>query len=251
MRRIFFVVAIVLAIQGRAFSQGDPVRLFASNGVRPAIQALTRPAEGTIARSLAAQFGTTTVLRQKIDAGEPFDVALLTAEAIDAFIKSGKITASSRADVGHVGIGVGVRAGAKKPDIRTAESIKRTLLDAKGISYAEDGASRPYIEKMFAELGIMDSVKSKLVLKQGSDASMAAVVAGQAELELTLSSEIMQAPGMQLVGPLPDKFQNYVRFAAGVSASSKNAAAANALVKFLTNPKVAPTYKSKGIQTAN
>jgi molybdate transport system substrate-binding protein len=249
-RRSFFVAAVVLAIQGRAFSQGDPVRVFASNGVRPAIQALTRPAEGAIARSLAAQFNTTTLLRQKIDAGEPFDVAVLTAEGIDSLIKSGKIVASSRTDVGHVGIGVGVRAGAKKPDIRTVESMKRTLLDAKGISYAEDGASRPYIEKMFAELGITDSVKSKLVLKQGSDASMAAVVAGQAELELTLSSEIMQAPGMQIVGPLPDKFQNYVRFAAGVSANAKNAAAASALVKFLTDPKVAPTYRSKGIQTA-
>jgi molybdate transport system substrate-binding protein len=250
-RRFLFVAAVVLAIQGRAFSQSDPVRVFASNGVRPAIQALTRPAEGAISRSLAAQFNTTTVLRQKIESGEPFDVAVLTAEGLDSLIKSGKIVASSRAEVGHVGIGVGVRAGAKKPDIRTVESLKKTLLEAKGISFAEDGASRPVIEKMFAEMGIADSVKSKLVLKQGSDASMAAVVAGQAELELTLSSEIMQAPGMQLVGPLPDKFQNYVRFAAGVSASSKNVSAANALIKFLTNPKVAPTYRSKGIQTAN
>jgi molybdate transport system substrate-binding protein len=104
---------------------------------------------------------------------------------------------------------------------------------------------------MFAEMGIADSVKSKIVLRQGSDASMAAVVAGQAELVITLSSEIMQAPGMQLVGPLPDKFQNYVRFAAGISTNSKNADAANALIKFLTNPKVAPTYRAKGIQTAN
>jgi molybdate transport system substrate-binding protein len=250
-RRIFIVAAIVISLQCRAFSQNDAVRVLASNGVRPAIQALTRPAEGAIARPLAAQFNTTTVLRQKIDAGEPFDVAVLTAEAIDGFIKSGKILPGSRADVGHVGIGVGVRSGAKKPDIRTVESMKSTLLAAKGISYAQDGASRPFIEKMFAELGIADLVKSKIVLRQGSDASMAAVVAGEAELEITLSSEIMQAPGMQLVGPLPDKFQNYVRFAAGVSTNSKNSDAAGALIKFLTNPKVAPTYKAKGIETGN
>ena len=249
--RFLFVVVAVISVYGSAFSQNDAVRVLASNGVRPAIQALTRPAEGAIARPLYAQFNTTTVLRQRIDAGEPFDVAVLTAEAIDGFIRAGKIIPGSRTDVGHVGIGVGVRAGAKKPDIRTVELMKRTLLDAKGITYAQDGASRPYIEKMFAEMGIADSVKSKIVLKQGSDASMAAVVAGEAELEITLSSEIMQAPGMQLVGPLPDKFQNYVRFAAGVSTNSKNSAAASALIKFLTNRKVAPTYKAKGIETAN
>jgi molybdate transport system substrate-binding protein len=249
-RSFLFVVAVAASIQGRAFSQNGPVRVFASNGVRPAIQALTRPAEGRIARPLAAQFNTTTVLRQKIEAGDPFDVAILTAEAIDSFIKSGKIVPSSRMDVGQIGIGLGVRAGAKKPEIRTVEAIKRTLSDAKGITYAEDGASRPFIEKMFAELGITDSVKSKIVLRQGSDASMAAVAAGQAELVITLSSEIMQAPGMQLVGPLPDKFQNYVKFAAGVGTNSQNADVARALIKFLTDPKVAPTFKAKGIQTA-
>ena len=129
-------------------------------------------------------------------------------------------------------------------------TIKRTLASAKSITFAQDGASRPYIEKMLDQLGIADSVKPKTMLRQGSDASMALVAAGQAEMVITLVSEIMQAQGIELVGPLPDEFQNYVRFSAAANTHTKNADAANALIKFLTNPEVAPTFKAKGIQPA-
>jgi molybdate transport system substrate-binding protein len=234
-------------MQGSA--QSRPVRLLASNGVRPAVQALTPSTEGAITRPLSAQFNTTRDLRQKIEAGEPFDVAILTAEAIDSLIKSGKITAGGRAGLGSVPIGVGVRVGGTKPDIRTAESVKQMLLSVKSITYAADGASRPFIEKMFDDLRIAGDVKSTVMLRQGSDASMAAVAAGHAEVVITLVSEIMQAPGIQLVGPLPERFQGYVRFAAGVSATAQNREAANALIQFLTSPKAAPTFKAKGIQT--
>ena len=74
------------------------------------------------------------------------------------------------------------------------------------------------------------------------------VAAGQADVVITLASEIMQAPGLELVGPLPGRFQNYVHFAAGVSVKARNAEAANALIRFLTSPKAAPTFSAKGIQ---
>src|SRR5262249_36493518 len=143
---------------------------------------------------------------------------------------------------------VGVRSGSQKPDIKTPEAMKQTLLSAKAITYAEDGASRPHIEKMFNELGITDKMKPKLVLVQGSDASIAAVESGKADMILTLSSEIMPVKDLDLVGPLPEKFQNYVHFAAGVSAAAKSTEAANNLIKFVTGPKAAPAFEAKGVK---
>jgi molybdate transport system substrate-binding protein len=250
MTRKTFLIALLAAgaMHASAAAQVAPVRLFASNGVRPVIQALTHAAEGVIAHPLAAQFNTTTVLKERIEKGEPFDAAILTADALDSLIKAGKIQPASRVEVGTAGIGVGIRSGTKKPDIRTAEAIKQTLMNAKAITYAQDGASRPHIEKMVNELGIAESMKSKTLLKQGSDASMASVADGQAEIVLTLVSEILQAPGIELVGPLPARFQNYVRFAAGVGVGAKNPEAAAALIKFLTDPKVAPTFTAKGFE---
>src|SRR5262249_46980059 len=88
-----FLALTVIAAAGqfRAAAQSEPVRIFASNGVKAAVDALRTPAEGTISHPLNLQYGTTVVNKQKIESGEPFDVAILTSEAIDALIKEGKI----------------------------------------------------------------------------------------------------------------------------------------------------------------
>ena len=231
-----------------ASAQGEPVRVLASNGVKAAFADLSKETEAAIGHPLAAQYAPTTVHRQKIESGEAFEVAILTSDAIDALIREGQITARSRLDVGRSGIGVGVRAGTKKPDIGNPDAIKQTLLNVKAVTYAEDGASRPHIEKMFDSLGITDKMKPKLVLVKGSDASLEAVQSGRADLIITLISEIMPVKGVELIGPLPEKFQSYISFAAGVSASAKSPDAANSLVKFLSGSKAAATFKTKGIQ---
>jgi molybdate transport system substrate-binding protein len=242
----FTLVASAGLIRGAA--QGEPVRVLASNGVKAAVDALKTASESSIGHPLALQYGTTVVNRQKIESGESFEVTILTSEAIDALIKEGKLAAPTRAEIGSIGIGVGVRSGTKKPDIRTADALKQSLLNAKTVTYAQDGASRQHIEKMFGDLGITDTMKPKLVLVNGSDASFAAVTNGKAEMVITLISEILPVKGVDFVGPLPEKFQNYVRFAAAVSAGTKNADAATRLIKFLTGPKATRTFKDKGIQ---
>lgn len=229
-------------------AENEPVRVLSSNGVQAAVNDLMGPAQTAIGHPLSLHFGTTVVHKKSIEAGDAFDVTILTAEAIDALIKEGKIASNSRTDIGHAGIGVGIRAGAKKPDIGTPDAIKQTLLNAKAVTYASDGASKPHIEAMFAALGITQQMKPKLVLVQGSDASLNAVESGKADIILTLMSEIMPVKGVQLIGPLPEKFQSYINFAAGVSAVSKDPNAANALIKFLAGPKARPTFKAKGIE---
>ena len=242
-----FLAAILLA-GSLLGAESEPVRVLSSNGVQAAVKDLIGPAQTAIGHPLSLEFGTTVVHRKSIEAGDPFDMTVLTAEAIDALIKEGKIAPGSRTDIGHVGIGIGIKAGAKKPEIGTPEAIKQTLLKAKGITYASDGASKPHIEKMFEALGITDQMKPKLVLVQGSDASLKAVETGQADIIITLMSEIMPDKNVQLVGPLPEKFQNYVDFVAGVSSTAKNANAASALIKYLSGPMGKPVFKAKGIE---
>ena len=96
------------------------------------------------------------------------------------------------------------------------------MLNAKSITYAGAGASRPHIERMVAALGIADTMTKKTILEPDSVRSAAKVAAGEAELLITLVSEILPAPGVDLVGPLPMQFQNYVSFAAATGAKAAN-----------------------------
>jgi molybdate transport system substrate-binding protein len=224
-----------------------PIRVMASNGVRSAIEELRPQCERATGRSFALQFGSTAGLKQKIDGGEAFDAAIMTTPAIDELVKQGKASGPA-ARIARAGIGVGIRSGSVKPDVRNPDAIKQALLNAKSITYVQDGASRVHIEKMIADLGITDRVKPKTMLAPGIEQSIADVASGKAELWITLMSEILPAKGVELIGPIPQKFQNYVNFSAAASSKGSNAAAAKALIACVTAPAADAIFKAKGLE---
>jgi molybdate transport system substrate-binding protein len=212
------------------------------------IEELHSQLERDIGRPLAIEFGTSASIRQRLAAGESFDVAVATAEVIDDLANSGKVAVDSVADLGLSGIGIGVRAGVSKPDVRTPEAIKQALLDARSVTWVGVGASRVHIERMLETLGITSQMQPKIVLTQGVNESLARLVDGQSEMILTLASEILPAEGVQYVGPLPASLQNYVAFSAGVSPSSYARAAGAAFISALGAPAVAGIYAAKGME---
>ena len=229
-------------------TQGGPIRVLASNGVRAALQDLIPQWERAIGRPLSVEFDPSAAIKRKIEANEQFDVTVLTSDVIDSLSKEGKLAAHARSGIGRIGVGVGVLAGAARPDIHTADTIKQALLNAKSMTWGEEGASRPAIDRMVAELGIADQLKTRVSFTKNVDQSMELVRAGKADLVITLISEILPAKGIQFVGPLPAKFQDYVTFATGINAASQNMDAAQAAVRFITGPTVAPAFKAKGIE---
>jgi len=240
------VIAALIAAQASPRAQATPVRMFMSNGYKAVFDELRRGCEQSIGRAVTAQFGTSTSLIGRINAGEPFDVAVMTTDAMEEIGKTGKVGA--RTALGRSGIGIGVRAGARKPDIRTPDALKAAFLGAKSIAYAGAGASRPHIERMMTALGIADVMPMKTILEPDSVRSAEKVASGDAELLITLISEILPAPGVDLVGPLPMQFQNYVSFAAGTGAKAANAEAGKSLITCISGPGVAATLKAKGME---
>ena len=248
---ILFAVAVVtLAVsmfsQGRA-GQPESIRVLASNGVRAALQDLIPQWERAVGRPLNVEFNTSAATKRRIEANEPFDVTVLTTDVIETLAREGKLASTGRSQIGRIGVGVGVAAGAAKPNIQTADAIKQTLLAAKSLTWGEEGASRPAIDKMIGELGIADRVKTKVMLTKNVDESMELVRSRKADLVITLISEILPIKDVQFVGPLPAKFQDYVTFATGISAGSKNTEAAQRTVQFLGGPAVAAILKTRGV----
>lgn len=248
MRTSIILAALAAA---SAVAQTTEIHVLASNGIKAVLEDLRPQAEHAVGRPLAIEFNSSSALKQKIEAGETFDAAIVTSDLLEELAKEGKIVKGSTAGIARSGIGVGIRTGAPKPDIRTAAALKQTLLKARSITFAQDGASRVYIEKMLDHFGIADAVKSKIILEQGSTRAAAKVADGSAELIMTLVSEILPAPGVELVGPLPSEVQNYVSMSAGVGPKSGNPDAARELIKFLSGPSVARTLKAKGMERAH
>lgn len=254
--RAITIAAVLLAMNGaflflfaqKASAQAADLLVLISDGMKPSAEELIPQIERSIGRSLKPHFDSSKRLEENIASGEAFDVAILSSEVIDDLIKQGKIMAGTRTEIARTGIGIGVRAGAPKPDISTPEALKRTLLNAKSIAFNPTGASSVHTRAMLERLGIAEEVKSKLILDPGPGKPQLNVAEGKAELVITLIPEIKFFPGVDLVGPLPADFQSYINFAAGVATNTQNAEASKALIKFFTAPAAAATLKAKGVE---
>jgi molybdate transport system substrate-binding protein len=237
----------LLFSQGAA-AQASDVRVLASNGIKAVVEDLRPQGERVIGHPISVQYRPTAALKQEIDSGEPFDAVIVTVESIAQLSKEGKTVGGEGTPISRVGVGIGIRKGAPRPDISTPETIKRALLGAKAIAYGPTGASTPYITRMLDTLGIADTMKAKTLLFDTSDGTNAAVTEGKADFGITLVSEILPVKGLELLGPFPDEFQGYVRFSAAVSANAKNPEAAGALIRFLAGPDALPSIKARGMQ---
>jgi molybdate transport system substrate-binding protein len=220
--------------------------VLSTNAVKSSLEKMLPQAEKATGRKLAVEYSSTGTLRQRIAAGEAFDATILTREAMDDLVKQKKV-ATGGVDVARGGIGVGIKAGVAKPDIRTGDALKQFLLKAKSVTYTDNGASRPFIDAMLQKMGIAEALKSRTMLEPPGR-SPDLVGAGKAEVVITLMSEILPVKGVQLVGPLPPEYQNYVVLAAGASATTKETAAVRALVGFLKSAAAGQVYRDEGLE---
>jgi molybdate transport system substrate-binding protein len=223
------------------------IKVLSTQAPEEAYRELVPQFEKASGHKVTTTFTGTLDLQKRIAAGESYDLIIMAGPAIDDFIKSGKIVPGSRVDIAKSGVGVGVRAGAPKPDIGTTEAFKKTLLAAKSIGYST-GPSGVYVTGLFQRLGIADQIKGKLKQTPTGIFVGSIVASGEAEIGVQQVSEMSHFPGVDYVGPLPADIQEITVFSSGLRVGAKQVDAANAWVKFLTAPAAASAYKSRGLE---
>ncbi|WP_043339004.1 substrate-binding domain-containing protein [Belnapia moabensis] len=192
-----------------------PVRLFSTLAVMGLLQEMLPGLEVGTGRLIAADFAPTAALLRRIEASEAADIAILTAEAVEALVAEGRLLPGSRRDLCISLIGMAVRAGAPRPDIATPEACREALLGARSIAYSRAGASGIFFAGLIERLGIAEAVNTKaIVIPQGLTAELAA--RGEAEIAIQQVSELMAVPGIDIVGPLPEALNTRAVFSAGL-----------------------------------
>ncbi len=228
------------------------IKVLTAGAYKQVVLALVPAFEQQTGHKVSVDNGTAGELQKRIDGGEAFDVAVISPVVVEALIDKGRIMRGSRQDLATVGVGVVVKEGTPKPDIGTVEAFKQAMLAAKSVAYIDPksgGTSGTYVDKLIDRLGIGDAVRAKAKLKMGGYVADL-VVSGEAEIGLHQISEIVPVKGAVLVGPLPKDIQNITTYAAGLSTTTKNQDAAQALIKVFSGPEAAKLLKSKGMEPA-
>jgi len=248
MKTINRLIAVLVFLTFAAPVRAAEINVLCSNGLKAVVDELAPAFEQKTGHKLVLKFEPSTQIQKRIEAGEAFDLAVMTTPLIDQEIKAGRLAADSRTIIARSGLGLSVRAGSKKPDIKTVESFKQALLNAKSITYATAGASAAPFEALVDKLGIAAQVKPSYNLRPTASLVGEVVANGTVEMGVAPVSEILPVKGVELVGPFPAEVQSYVVMTSGVSTKAKEKAGAKAFVDFLMAPANAAAIKAKGME---
>jgi molybdate transport system substrate-binding protein len=195
---------------------------------------------------LVIHFDSTPNLIKLATSGAPFDLGVVPVDVFKNAEAKACFAPGPTTDIARVGYGVIVRAGAPKPDVGTPDALKKTLLDAKSVTFLPASAAGAYVLSVFERLGIGEAMKAKTVPQTSTGEIAKAVAKGDAELGVFLINVLM-APGVELAGPFPAELQNDLVFTAAVAADTKEAEAAKAFIAFLQTPAATAIIKAKGM----
>ena len=240
------VLGVALVLSPSANVRAAELKLLAG-GAMSAVWADIKPQfEQASGHKLEIFLGTTPNLIKEATSGKPFDVGVVPVEVMQDASARAKFVAGPTIDIAHVGLGVAVRAGAKKPEIGNADALKATLLKAQSIASIPESATGYSIAKVFDRLGITELMKAKMRAQPNPAQVVAVVAKGEVELGIFLIN-VLTAPGLEVVGPFPAEVQQDVVFTAAPASETKEGDAAKALIAYLKSPDVIAIIKAKGM----
>ena len=238
-------LAAILAFSSA--SGAAEIKVLSTQATEQSYRELVPEFERATGNKVSTIFTGTLDADKRLASGETYDLLIMSSPSIDQHIKDGILVPGSRIDIARSGVGVAVKKGAPKPDIRSVDALKRTLIGARSIGYST-GPSGNIVMRLFQKLGVLDQIKSKLVQTPTSIFVGSIIASGEAEIGFQQVSELSQFQGIDYVGPLPADIQEYTTFSSGVVKSGKEQDAVRALVKFLTAPESETAFRKRGME---
>jgi molybdate transport system substrate-binding protein len=184
----------------------------------------------------------------RLKRGEVVDIVIVSEGVLKQFVAEGLVLAEGLKVVARSSIAFAVRVGAAKPDIGSADALRRTLLKAKSIGYSASESGKYFSGELVQRLGIADLVLPKSRLIGGGERVGAVIARGEVEIGLQQLSELLPVPGIAHITPLPPELQKISTFAAGVAASCPGKPLARKVIDFLASPQAADAVRTSGLQ---
>ena len=203
-------------------------------------------------REVQGTFGAVGAMRDKLLAGEPCDVVILTQAIIESLEQQGHVVKDSAMPLGVVKTGVAVKRGDPVPDVSTAQALKAALQRAPGIYFPdpEKATAGIHFMKVLKQLGLAVPMKDHLRTFPNGTTAMGelahAPVPGA--IGCTQVTEILYVAGVQLAGLLPKEFELATVYTAAVCTKAQSQQDAREFVQLLASTDNADARKQCGIE---
>jgi molybdate transport system substrate-binding protein len=226
-----------------------PLKLISSMAAREVLGELAAQYQRATGQPVTAEAAGGVDVAKRVQGGEAVDAVVLANNAIEKLIAEGRLLAGSRVDLARSGVAIAVRSGAAQPDVSTENAVKRAVLEARTLSYST-GPSGVYLEKLFERWGILEKIRSRIVVPPPGVPVGSLVASGAAELGFQQLSELMSLAGVEVIGPLPPAIQTLTTFSGGISVRSGAPEAARALLDYMASPAALNVKRKHGMDAA-
>jgi molybdate transport system substrate-binding protein len=227
---------------------GAEVSVMSGGAVKSAFTDATAAWEKKSGHKVSAVFAPAGDLRKKVAAGEVTDIIVIPEENFAQLERADAIDVSTRRALGAVAMGAAVKKGAPMPDISTPQALKRTLTEAKSLTYmdpARGTSGKHFDESVLPKLGIRDAVRAKATLGEGGFIAEK-VARGEVEIAFHQMTEMLPVAGVSVVGPLPAELQKVTIYSAAVMKNAKHPKEARALLDYLVSPDGRKAFLDRG-----
>jgi molybdate transport system substrate-binding protein len=221
----------------------------AAKGLVAAMQPAFTAATGC---ELHSTFSAVGAMQEKLLAGEPCDVVILTAALINALARDGHVIPDAVTVLGAVPTGVAVRIGDARPEISDENALRRSVLEASGIYVPDTERSTAgiHVIQVLRSLGIHADVASRLrAYPNGATAMLELSRTSEPRpIGITQVSEIITTPGVEMVGVLPRGFELATVYSAAVCATAREPELARRFVLLLASSDATAARARAGFQ---
>ena len=247
-RTSWIVVAIAAALTAHMALAAE-LTVMSGAAIEPGLRAAVASFEQETGHKVTITFNTTPQMRERVAAGDTFDIVIASRSAIGDFVEVGKAEAGG-VELGRVGSGVAVRPGAPVPAIASGEDIKNAVLAADSVVFnlASTGL---YLENLFKKMGVYDQIEPKTVrYTTGAEVMQHVLKGGGDEIGFGPITEILleKEHGLVYVGPLPPDIQNYTTYVAAPMSAGSQKGLARQLAAYLGGPTGKPLFVAAGIE---
>ena len=207
----------------------QPILVLSSLALKGVLEKFRPAFEEALGAPLDLRFDATQAILARLSQGASADLLVLTREAMSELETENRVVQPQV--LGSSGVGLAVRAGARKPDIRSVDALVQALVSASSVAHSKVGASGIYFSQVLKDLKIEAKLRKRIVVEKGPVGLV--VARGEAELGVQQLCELAPVPGIDIVGPLPEPLQKLTWFSAGIPATAPNPQGAAALLELL------------------
>ncbi len=243
-------IAMALLAVISSLAHADNIRVLAAGAAKAAVERIAPEFTRQTGHTLSATFDTVGAQRDRVLQGAPAavaDVVILSNTAISQLRSAARLTHQGRAqDIGVVSVSLAVPQGAPVPNISNPEALKQALLAAPSIAYADParGATAgTHFAKVLDTLGLSQTLQARITVLPFGVEVIKDVSHGKYALGVSQSSEILQHPGITMVGPLPAPLALSTRYSA---APTSDQTAAGVLMTFLASEAALKHFRATG-----